>query len=241
MLNGFAKDALRIVSGKGEVDRILSDIIEITCLVISDGEDCRFIHKSVQEYHAALFIQGQPDEMATAFYSAMEARWSAWQQELMFLALIDRYRYLKLFQIKEICKMLDTGGDLLRDGVPIELISKICGKDYLTFGDDSTGGGISSLTLSSTGSFWPTWMLLSNSEYAVDIFAVVKNRASCEGALFKSAEGDLITIDQLMKIESLKKGVEAACSMLCQLLQKELREAEDFVTHVESTKSVFQF
>jgi hypothetical protein len=90
MLNGFAKDALRIVSGKGEVDRILSDIIEITCLVISDGEDCRFIHKSVQEYHAALFIQGQPDEMATAFYSAMEARWSAWQQELMFLA--ERWR-----------------------------------------------------------------------------------------------------------------------------------------------------
>jgi hypothetical protein len=241
-LNYFAKEALRIAGGKGELDKILSDIIEITCLVVSDGDECRFIHKSVQEYHAALFIQEQPDALAIAFYAAMESKWMAWKEELAFLEVIDRYRYLKYFQIKELQKLLDIGSGVLKDVITVELISKVCGKDRLTFRHVSSGGWIDSFTHVASGAFWPTLRLIYDSEYGADIFQVVKGRERLEGAVYEeTVEGDSITIDQLLKIESVRKGIETSCSAFCECLQKELREAEDFVAHVESTKAVFQF
>lgn len=237
-LNVFSREALRIVGQKGGMDKILTDIIEITCMLITDGDECRFIHKSVQEYHAALFIQEQPDEMAIAFYDTMESKWIHWQQELRFLALIDHYRYLKHFQIREIQKVLDVGSGVLRDSITPELISKVCGKDQLSFSDGSST--TQRLRVNSTAGFWPTSQLLNSSEYINEIFKIA--RQSLDSTSFeKATDGEWITVDQLLKTETHKKVVEAACSKFCQLLQKELREGDDYVAHVESTKTVFQF
>ena len=182
--------------------------------------------------------QEQPDEIAIAFYGAMESKWINWQQELRFLALIDRYRYLKHFQIREIQKVLDVGSGVLRDSITPELISKVFGKDQLYFPDGSST--VQGLTVFSTGCFWPTSQLLNGSEYINEIFKVA--RQSLDGTSFeKITDGESITVDQLLKTEAHKKVVEAACSKFCQLLQKELREGENYVAHVESTKTVFQF
>jgi len=237
-LNGFSREALRIVGQKGGMDKILSDIIEITCMLITDGDECRFIHKSVQEYHAALFIQEQPDEMAIAFYGAMESKWINWQQELSFLALIDSYRYLKHFQIRALQNVLDVGSGVLRDSITPDLISRVCGKDLLRFLDGSST--VQSLTIVLDRCFWPTSQRRNVTEYINEIFKVA--RVSLIGASFeKTTDGESITVDQLLKTDAHKEVVEAACSKYCQLLQKELREGENYVAHVESTKTVFQF
>jgi exonuclease III len=41
--------------------------------------------------------------------------------------------------------------------------------------------------------------------------------------------------------EAHKKRADAACSKFCKALQKELREAEDYVAQIEGMKTVFQF
>lgn len=176
--------------------------------------------------------------MAIAFYGAMKSKWINWQQELSFLALIDRYRYLKHFQIRALQEVLYVGSGVLRDSITPELISNVCGKDQFNFLDGSSA--VQSLTVVSTGCFWPTSQRSNVTEYLNEIFKVA--RVSLIGASFeKTTDGESITVDQLLKTEAHKEVVEAACSKLCQLLQKELREGEDYVAHVESTKTVFQF
>src|SRR5713101_1893212 len=91
-LNERAAEAGRLAEA-GVIEKALADIVDITCMILADGDEARFIHKSVQEYHAALFIKRQPDDSATAFYAAMDRRWNSWAQELRFLSTIDRYRY----------------------------------------------------------------------------------------------------------------------------------------------------
>src|SRR6478609_2583694 len=79
-LNGAAASALKWLKIDEPPDRPIDDIRRITCLLLADGRDeYRFLHKSVQEFHAASFVRDQPDTLASDFYSAMQRRWSDWQ------------------------------------------------------------------------------------------------------------------------------------------------------------------
>lgn len=238
-LTHFAKESLKIIGGKGDLDKILADIVEITCLIISDGDECRFIHKSVQEYHAALFIQEQPDETVIAFYRAIESKWQNWQQELLFLEQIDRYRFLKHFQIKEITKLLTLDdGTILRDAVTDLLMMKACGNDRLNFPGDSSGP--QSLTVASTGSSWPGTCLLPNSPYVHEVFEVT--RIDPDALPIEKVGGERsLMISQLLNSPNFKQKTGEACSKFCNSLQDKLREAEAFVAQVEGMKTVFQF
>ena len=81
----------------------LQDIMKITCLLLEEGGDYHFLHKSIQEYHAACFIRSLPEDSGMRFYRQMlEADWMAWAAELEVLSEIDRYRYLKHLRIPEI-------------------------------------------------------------------------------------------------------------------------------------------
>ena len=82
-------------------DTFLHDVISITCLLLEEGGSCRYVHKSVQEFHAASFIRRRPDSAAEKFYRSMRDHWHSWDQELKFLSLIDRYRYEKWFAIPD--------------------------------------------------------------------------------------------------------------------------------------------
>ena len=86
-------------------DKYLSDIISITCLLVKDGEELRFIHGSVQEYYAASFIRSKPDKVAIQVYDEL-FRYPAfvqWRQELRFLQEIDPYRYDKFGVLRFLC------------------------------------------------------------------------------------------------------------------------------------------
>ncbi len=90
--------------------KYLDDIIKITCLIVHDGDEHRFIHKTVQEYYAAAFIEKKPDAWARKFYQRMTnyTAFRRWQEELFFLREIDRYRYNKYFMLPIILKFINV-------------------------------------------------------------------------------------------------------------------------------------
>lgn len=93
----FAARALATTGQSASADDFLDDIVEITCLVLFEGGQGRFVHKSVQEFHTACFIENLSDVKAEKFYGAMVADsgsvWIDWRQELAFLKHLDPIRF----------------------------------------------------------------------------------------------------------------------------------------------------
>jgi hypothetical protein len=52
---------------------------------------------------------------------------------------------------------------------------------------------------------------------------------------------EVITVSELLEIEACKTKAQEACNKLFATLVTTLREAEEFVSHVEQTKAVFEF
>ncbi len=126
------QEALAIVSqavdaAKMECDpsNFLDDIERVTCLLSEEGGRVEFLHQSVQEFFAARYVKGRPEGVALKFYEQLSEkyRWLNWQQELSFLAQIDRYRSSKYFFIPALTETLDyldsssaaADGRILRD------------------------------------------------------------------------------------------------------------------------------
>lgn len=93
-------------------DKYLNDIVKITCLILRDGEEYRFIHKSVQEYYTAAFIKNKPEAWVIKFYTRLNnsesnsLRLRTWAKELEFLFEIDKYRYNKYYLLPVILDFL---------------------------------------------------------------------------------------------------------------------------------------
>jgi hypothetical protein len=109
-LNSAAAHALKYLDLTGHPpDVAVKDIRRITCLILSDGADeYRFLHKSVQEFHAASFVRDQPDGLAADFYTAMQEKWADWQQELQFLETIHKERYDRFFAVPMLDRVVST-------------------------------------------------------------------------------------------------------------------------------------
>lgn len=76
------------------------DLIKVACLMQEEGHDVAFSHKSVQEFHAAAYVQKSPDVAASRFYSwLIEGPWRGWRQEIAFLKELDAYRWTKSFHL----------------------------------------------------------------------------------------------------------------------------------------------
>lgn len=86
---------------------VLSDIEDVTCLIIRDGEEWRFIHKSIQDYFVASYIKNKPEVGAKKIYDHLAKKfYPEWGAELSFLSEIDTYRYAKFFYIPAAKKLL---------------------------------------------------------------------------------------------------------------------------------------
>ncbi|WP_413766393.1 NACHT domain-containing protein [Vibrio vulnificus] len=84
-------------------DFLITDISDITALIVKDGyDDYSYTHKSIQEYFAAFFINRLPEEKKSAFYSMIvnkQYEFTKWQNSLAFLETLDHRNYLKYFLI----------------------------------------------------------------------------------------------------------------------------------------------
>lgn len=96
---GFTDTILEKFRMHESSDNYINDIVRITCLLLKDGNQYRYIHNSVMEYYSASFIRSRPDSLAEQFYNkCIESKGiHPWKQELHFLEDIDRYRYYKYY------------------------------------------------------------------------------------------------------------------------------------------------
>ncbi|MCF6689023.1 NACHT domain-containing protein [Raoultella terrigena] len=104
-LTKYARKALNAASiDTKECELFVDDIINITCLIQQDGLDRYvFLHKSVQEYHAAYTICNLPQNIKMQFYSSVtENLLSTYKFEnvLIFLHYIDKDAFQEYISIK---------------------------------------------------------------------------------------------------------------------------------------------
>lgn len=100
MIHDLTDRALNNTKIDCDASDFIKDISKIACLVVEEGLDFHFIHKSVREYHAASFIKRRPESFAIKYYQSMlSGKWSEWRQELNFLSQVDEYRFTKYFMI----------------------------------------------------------------------------------------------------------------------------------------------
>ena len=99
--------ALKYVDFTTEAEAFRHDIVKVACLMQEEGYELQFLHKSVLEFFAAEFIAERTEEGAKRFYEQLiGGAWYPWNQTLSFLSQIDRYRYLKYFEIPCVTAML---------------------------------------------------------------------------------------------------------------------------------------
>lgn len=104
LLHKYTSSSLRL-EGLDPVDasNIVTDIIQITCLLQQDGFDrYLFLHKSIQEFHAARFLADCRHERKKSLYSQILInidRDQKWDNVVNFLSKIDEDDFLEMFLI----------------------------------------------------------------------------------------------------------------------------------------------
>jgi len=137
-----AAEALKLSKVDEDEDRFITDIIKITCLIVKEGGQCRFLHKSVQEYYAASMIRRKPDVWIHNFYSKMIDLQNVrpWQQELAFLSEIDSYRYNRFYLLPLTLRLFGCEDGMLLPAAPTadaHTVKKVMGE--ISVGLDLSG------------------------------------------------------------------------------------------------------
>ena len=242
----YSRHAVEIINLDEDVENLIRDIIEITCLVVKDGEESKFIHKSVQEYHAALFIKEQPDDTSISFYTAMRKHWSQWTQELRFLNQIDRYRYLKYFYIEALKAALgieSSSNEWRNNNVPFVLSAdkaiQVFGDDQLTFSDKPSKSA-QSLSLGSCMKHWPLMKHINGSTYVRGLFSISPINLE-EFPIKQKPQLLVLSIEELIQSQKCRERIIAACADYYSFLLQELNHSVDYIEQIERRKSAFDF
>jgi hypothetical protein len=237
-LRNYSRKALDTLGEKLDADKMIDDIVIITCLIIRDGEEYRFIHKSVQEYHSALFVKEQPDHAASRFYHAMRSQFSAWEQEIRFLRQIDRYRYTKQFCIPLLTSILN-GSDDLSAPIPeftVEVATRL-------FGDDAVGFVVGrQLTRITHRLSWSPAIFSSsvNIPYFSALSEVPIEEVPVE--LITEARGlREVLVRDVFGLQSLGSKLFDAARQTFYNMKSELEDAKAYVVHTEATTELFDF
>ncbi|WP_333986645.1 NACHT domain-containing protein [Burkholderia cepacia] len=152
-------------------DGFRTDVSETVCLMVREGVDTTFIHKSIHEYYTARFVKSLPDDETAkqAYDSITEARFLSWGAELRFLEQIDPIRYKIFFRKQQIERFLEKCGYKSTSRKPITKTAlKECLKYYWVLGPSTSGR----LSLSpSAMSSLPSQLFL---EIGVDLLVALK-------------------------------------------------------------------
>lgn len=125
----YAYKSLELNGLKCDVDGFLHDMTSVASMLLLEGNEYSFVHKSVMEYFSAGCVKSNDNVFAERFYGRMVGLWSGWRQELQFLSSIDRERYLRFFYKDYLCAVLDFYGEFL-DG------------DFVLYDVDDVLGGV---------------------------------------------------------------------------------------------------
>ncbi len=104
-LRKCVEDAAKVCNESIDPDKFRDELTKTVCLMQQDGFEYSFIHRSVAQYYAASFISNSSENFAEAFYRIATKRNKSWDLELRFLAEIDSYKYIKLYEIPMLNKI----------------------------------------------------------------------------------------------------------------------------------------
>jgi len=252
----YAKESARLNGYKCEPDNVIEDIIKITCLILEEGEECKFIHKSVQEYHASCFIKGQPDDSVKRFYDHVLRIWSNWEQELDFLSMIDKYRFLRWFLITDMCQILDLEATYIPTKWKPEIaqmkklfvrwrfeIEVKTGKLFSFSWGIRSGGSYTSQKKTAKG-------LFSNTPFSFDYASLIKAIQQKQTTLVKkikkvrpsgfNKDCHQIIVKDLFNSGLMNKELKAWAGELLKEVHSDLLCAKKYVEDVEARKEVFE-
>jgi hypothetical protein len=103
----IAQEALERSNISASPDDFIVDIFEVTCLLVKEGDEWQFIHKSIQEYFCSSHIKTRPEIKSQQIYAILGKGYKQnWLNELKFLSEIDEYRFGKYFFIPNCRKIL---------------------------------------------------------------------------------------------------------------------------------------
>ncbi|RJO61893.1 MAG: NACHT domain-containing protein [Dehalococcoidia bacterium] len=130
--------SMKIVDIQDDAENYLKDVKQVTCLLLEEGHEFRFIHNSVQEYYSASFIKDLPESKASEFYKACvdTKHFYAWREQLKHLQSIDRFRYCQYYMLP-LCRQwfgkedheLEQGNSKLEDTQLLNIIKHL-GVDF---------------------------------------------------------------------------------------------------------------
>lgn len=97
----FLKKSLTKVNLSDNPYNVLEDICKVVCLLLNEGFDYSFIHKSIQEYYYASFIADKPSTVKSDFFKKVKDNYLASQfliNTIKFLSIMDTYSYYKYYK-----------------------------------------------------------------------------------------------------------------------------------------------
>lgn len=98
LINKFEKEA---------PTKILNDINKNLCLIIRDGGNYNFVHKTIQEYYAASYIKNRNEKNSKIIYEKIHKITGKFRIELTFLEQIDSYRFNKYLLIPALSEFFE--------------------------------------------------------------------------------------------------------------------------------------
>lgn len=99
------------------VSGLMKDIVDISCMVVKEGNEYKFIHKSICEYYAAKYIVQKNEGFKEAFYGNMLNEFDIWSQQLNYLREIDRVAFHKYFYIPNLTRNKIYRDELMNKGM----------------------------------------------------------------------------------------------------------------------------
>jgi len=241
------QSALSITKLNEDVDCFLKDIKNVTCLLLEEGTQYRFIHKSVQEYYSASFIRTLPDNLVRVFYDACLniSLFKNWRQELLFLSEIDKYRYIKHFLIPHFESLLaiDPDVDLLAGPPSLTKSLMLSMLSYIEFGFTKNSYPIPvtfSRTTSASILAYETSVYKLFDPYIHDIFSERFNIDDIFDEKRKSldeedGEGEYkITAKEIIGNYEVPSIFETITNYLIKYYYERWLEAKDYITNRES-------
>jgi NACHT domain len=104
------QSASKITDIKSSLEGFKTDVTETICLMVKDGLDTTFIHKSIQEYYSARFIHQLEDkEQASAILKSIEANTIFdWIGEIQFLEDFKDRTYENSMGIPHAKQLIDS-------------------------------------------------------------------------------------------------------------------------------------
>ena len=223
-------NATRISDVKCSIEGFKTDVTETICLMVKDGLDTAFIHKSIQEYYAARFIHTleDKDKAKEILESIGSENIFDWASELQFLEDFKDKTFENSIGIPHAVKLLD---ELClkkkKREVSIQKLIKFLNNSSISIGRSKETKEIRTASWSyhpkssPTNRYYPEFI----SELIQDIMASAYKSSRADSI---SDSLEIIKITDLLKTEALlQKSAVAATQRYCDKLERRTNSMKD--------------